>query len=85
MKTIVKSAASEALRLVSYWLAIFQLRALETNLAGMCDALPSISCVETRANTTQAIRRLSLEVVEARNRARSLRNARHIQSWRAAA
>ena len=84
MKSALKSALTVAARRLTYYAALFQLRSLETNLAGMCDALPHITDTQTRADTGIAIKRLSLQVVEARNRVRDLQPASKQQAWRLA-
>lgn len=85
MKSALKSALTAALRRTRYYAALFQLRALETNLCGMCDALPHITDIKTRADTRVAIQRLSLQVVEMRNKVRALSpNKPTQQHWKAA-
>lgn len=84
MKSALKTALTAALRRCAYFAALFQLRALETNLAGACEALPAITDQNTRLDTVHTIKRLSLAVVDARNRVRALQPARKQQAWRLA-
>lgn len=85
MNTIIKAALTAAMRRCAYLGALFQLRTLETNLAGMCEALPSITDAKTRADTAAAIKALSLEVVAARNRTKALRPIKRAHPiWKAA-
>ena len=78
----MKATLRFMLQRMYYYAALFQLRALETNLAGMCEALPYITDIQTRADTGVAIKRLSLQVVETRNRVFNLSKNNNTCTWR---
>lgn len=85
MKTTLKRLCTVALARIIYLAAMYRLRSLEITLHDTCNALPHVTCIQTRADMALAIRQLSLAVVEARNQVAKLNPAtRQTNRWRLA-
>lgn len=85
MKNTLKRLCTVALARIVYLAALYRLRSLEITLHDTCNALPHVTCIQTRADMAQAIRRLSLAVVEARNTVAKLKpSAGKTNRWRLA-
>ena len=77
------TALTAAFSWMAYFGALFQLRSLEIHLADQCNALPMLADQQTIADVELSIQRLSLAVVEARNRVATLRPVpARKRSWR---